>query len=160
MTGVGRIPDEVPLFADPAPACRERARRERGFTLIELLVVILIIAILAAIAIPVFLKQREKGWTSQVQSALKNGATAAESYATETGSYGGLNGQTLARLMEQGFRPPPNITIEALNGTGGTTNATQFCLQVTHHLLPSSNDWRVATYDSMEGEPATPDTCT
>ncbi|MFN2588107.1 MAG: prepilin-type N-terminal cleavage/methylation domain-containing protein, partial [Actinomycetota bacterium] len=50
--------------------------REGGFTLIELLVVIIIIAILAAIAIPVFLKQREKGWKSQAESAVKNAATA------------------------------------------------------------------------------------
>nr|MBA2313146.1 prepilin-type N-terminal cleavage/methylation domain-containing protein [Actinomycetota bacterium] len=66
---------------------------QRGFTLIELLVVILIIAILAAIAIPVFLRQREKAWTSQVQSALKNAATAIESYGTGTGGdYSSVNG--------------------------------------------------------------------
>ena len=41
-----------------------KEERDGGFTLIELLVVILIIAILAAIAIPVFLRQREKGWRS------------------------------------------------------------------------------------------------
>src|SRR3712207_213729 len=48
-----------------------KERKEEGFTLIELLVVILIIAILAAIAIPVFLNQRKKGWVSQSESALK-----------------------------------------------------------------------------------------
>ncbi|HXK40012.1 MAG TPA: prepilin-type N-terminal cleavage/methylation domain-containing protein, partial [Candidatus Paceibacterota bacterium] len=62
-------------------------REEGGFTLIELLVVILIIAILAAIAIPVFLNQRKKGWISQMESALKNAATAQESFLTGGSRY-------------------------------------------------------------------------
>ncbi len=67
---------------------RLRARRDdEGFTLIELLVVIIIIGILAAIAIPVFLNQRKKGWDAAVQSDLKNAATAEETYNTSNFYY-------------------------------------------------------------------------
>ena len=68
----------------------EKLRKERGdegFTLIELLVVIIIIGILAAIAIPVFLNQRQKGWEAAVQSDLRNAATAQETYLTESNTY-------------------------------------------------------------------------
>lgn len=133
---------------------------EAGFTLIELLVVILIVAILAAIAIPVFYEQREKGFVAQIQSSLKNAAIAMETYGIETnGSYVGMDEQTGAALAAYGFSMPTwattspgYLTIEA--------NATTYCLQARHNMLSTSSQWRRSTYESSLGHPQpVPDTC-
>lgn len=63
-------------------------KNKKGFTLIELMIVIAIIAILAAILVPNFLRARAQGQYTQCQANCKNIGTALEMYSTDnSGNY-------------------------------------------------------------------------
>ena len=64
-----------------------RINCSKAFTLIELLIVVLIIAILAAIAIPNFLEYQTRAKVARVKSDQRTMATAFEAYCVDEGTY-------------------------------------------------------------------------
>lgn len=130
---------------------KKRDENEKGFTLIELLVVILIIGVLAAIAIPAFLNQRQGAWESQVKSDIANAAIAAESYSVAHNGAYASSADTASptivgdgtQLKSYGFNKTDGVKLTiALVGTTGYTI-------VGKHDSLGTKTW---TYSSIDGK--------
>jgi prepilin-type N-terminal cleavage/methylation domain-containing protein len=117
------------------------AEREGGFTLIELLVVIIIIGILAAIAIPVFLNQRKKGYEASMKSDLRTVANEMETYFTDFQVYPAPSGNTSVTVGADTAKLSSGNTVATTKaGNNG------FCLTMT-----SSKTSATWYYDSLNG---------
>jgi prepilin-type N-terminal cleavage/methylation domain-containing protein len=58
--------------------------RRKGFTLVEIMIVVAIIALLAAIAVPGFLRARKRAQASRILNDLRMIDSACDQYAIET----------------------------------------------------------------------------
>ncbi len=105
------------------------------------LVTFLILAILAAVAIPVFLRQREQAWVSQVESGLKNAAIAQESFCTHAPQ---CYTTSIEILYQEGLQVPADVQLRVVRA-----DRDDFCIEGHHTMLP--ND--VWAYDSITGRP-------
>jgi type IV pilus assembly protein PilA len=128
---------------------RKAQEENEGFTLIELLVVIIIIGILAAIAIPVFLNQRQKGYDAQAKSDARNTATLEETYLTDYTAYIAGNPVTTLGAKKSANVTSLNVNTWADASRGGTKdaagNAGMYCITAV------SKSGTSFYYDSSQG---------
>jgi type II secretion system protein G len=86
------------------------SRGQKGFTLIELLIVIIIIGILAAIAIPMFLSQRNKAKDASVKEGIHSIQVGVQSYAVDNNdaypAAGQVSSTTLAGYVDNWPKNP------------------------------------------------------
>ena len=100
-----------------------KSKSEGGFTLIELLVVIIIIGILLAIAIPSYLKFRDRANESAAKANVRASIPGIEAYYADNNTYAGLTLTGIQASYDAGIK---NITFSATAPT-----ATTYCIQST-----------------------------
>ena len=70
---------------------KKQIRSSRGFTLVEIMIVVAIIALLAAIAVPNFLRARKRSQATHIMNDLRMLDNAIDQYAIDTAKLAGFN---------------------------------------------------------------------
>lgn len=108
-------------------------RRQNAFTLVEIMIVVAIIALLAAIAVPGFLRARKRSQAATIMNDLRLIDSALDQYAIETNK---LSGASVA----------PSDWAIYLNNKGSKLTSTQADV--------FGNSYGIQTVDSLPKVPA------
>jgi type IV pilus assembly protein PilE len=131
-------------------------RHQRGLTLVELVIVMVMIAILAAVAIPSYLGSIQKSHRTDAKTALTASAQAMERWFTQNNSYAnvavGSNG--VYGVSDNGY-----YTISFGAGGATNTNATGYLLIATPAGSQAGDPCGALTLDQADNRGAATTGC-
>ena len=111
-----------------------RFHNRKGFTLIELMIVVVIIGILAALAIPRFMKSTSKAKQSEARQILKQIYTMQHTYRQANNSYGDNGLTSVAGAVFTFPQIGVDIQSSAVYGYGIVAGAGTFTATATANI--------------------------